>query len=81
MHEFGKREHSNRFRVANVCIILDKNEENHAKDSLTRQSFFSEECGKKKKRKKRKKRLEKLHQLIVVKLSDTNATIIFKIVC
>ena len=76
MHEFGKREHSNRFRVANVCIILDKNEENHSKDSLTRQSFFSEECGKKK-----KKRLEKLHQLIVVKLSDTNATIIFKIVC
>ena len=76
MHEFGKREHSNRFRVANVCIILDKNEENHAKDSLTRQSFFSEEC-----RKKKKKRLEKLHQLIVVKLSDTNATIIFKIVC
>lgn len=50
MHEFGKREHSNRFKVANVCIILDKNEENHAKDSLTRQSFFSEECGKKKKK-------------------------------
>ena len=48
MHEFGKREHSNRFKVANVCIILDKNEENHAKDSFTRQSFFSEECEKKK---------------------------------
>ena len=32
-------------------------------------------------KKKKKKRLEKLHQLIVVKLSDTNATIIFKIVC
>ena len=75
MHEFGKREHSNRFKVANVCIILDKNEENHAKDSFTRQSFFSEECEKK------KKRLEKLHELIVVKLSDTSATIIFKIVC
>ena len=74
MHEFGKREHSNRFKVANVCIILDKNEENHAKDSFTRQSFFSEECEK-------KKRLEKLHELIVVKLSDTSATIIFKIVC
>ena len=32
-------------------------------------------------KKKKKKRLEKLHELIVVKLSDTNATIIFKIVC
>ena len=31
--------------------------------------------------KKKKKRLEKLHELIVVKLSDTSATIIFKIVC
>ena len=54
MHEFGKREHSNRFKVANVCIILDKNEENHAKDSLTRQSFFSEECRKKNKKQKKK---------------------------
>ena len=50
MHEFGKREHSNRFKVANVCIILDKNEENHAKDSFTRKNFFSEECQKKKKK-------------------------------
>ena len=32
-------------------------------------------------KKKKKKRLEKLHELIVVKLPDTNATIIFKIVC
>ena len=30
---------------------------------------------------KKKKRLEKLHELIVVKLSDTSATIICKIVC
>ena len=31
--------------------------------------------------KKKKKRLEKLHELMVAKLSDTNATVISKIVC
>ena len=46
------------------------------KTVLLAKVFFLKNAGKKK-----KKRLEKLHQLIVVKLSDTNATIIFKIVC
>ena len=46
------------------------------KTVLLAKTFFLKNAGKKK-----KKRLEKLHQLIVVKLSDTNATIIFKIVC
>ena len=50
------------------------------KTVLLAKAFFLKNAGKKKKKKK-KKRLEKLHQLIVVKLSDTNATIIFKIVC
>ena len=45
------------------------------KTVLLAKAFFLKNAGKK------KKRLEKLHQLIVVKLSDTNATIIFKIVC
>ena len=49
------------------------------KTVLLAKAFFLKNAGKKKK--KKKKRLEKLHQLIVVKLSDTNATIIFKIVC
>ena len=48
------------------------------KTVLLAKAFFLKNAGKKK---KKKKRLEKLHQLIVVKLSDTNATIIFKIVC